>query len=154
MRALFAHLTSAFNAVEDARILVLPPPPIQGIGNAGGFTLQVELRDGSSDFVKLQSLTQTIVSNAQSQSALQRVNTSFRATAPQFRIDVDRVKTQTVHLSVDQVFSALSSYIGASFVSQITKFGGIFQVYVQADAEFRQRLEDIELLTVRNQTAR
>src|SRR5262245_30885828 len=151
LRALFVRLTAAFNVVEDARILVLPPPPIQGIGNAGGFTLQVELRDGSSDFVKLQSLTQTIVSNAQSQSALQRVNTSFRATAPQFRIDVDRVKAQTVQLTIDQVFSALSSYIGASFVSQITKFGRTFQVYVQADAEFRQRLQDIELLAVRNQ---
>src|SRR5262249_54494567 len=117
LRALFVRLTAAFNVVEDARILVLPPQPIQGSGNAGGFTLQVELRDGSSDFVKLQSLTQTIVSNAQSQSVLQRVNSSFRAIAPQFRIDVDRVKAQTVHLSVDQVFSALSSYIGASFVS-------------------------------------
>jgi len=151
LRALFARLNAAFSAVEDARILVLPPPPIQGIGNAGGFTLQVELRDGSSDFVKLQSLTQTIVGNAQSQSALQRVSSSFRAVAPQFRIEVDRVKAQTVHLSVDQVFSALSSYIGASFVSQITKFGRTFQVYVQADAEFRQNLKDIELLAVRNQ---
>src|SRR5262252_1309979 len=151
LRALFVRLNAAFNAVEDARILVLPPPPIQGIGNAGGFTLQIELRDGSSDFAKLQSLTQTIVSNAQSQSALQRVNTSFRAMAPQFRIDVDRVKAQAVHLSVDQVFSALSSYIGASFVSQITKFGRTFQVYVQADAEFRERLQDVELLSVRNQ---
>ena len=151
LRALFVRLTAAFNIVEDARILVLPPPPIQGIGNAGGFTLQIELRDSSSDFVKLQSLTQTIVSNAQSQSALQRVNSSFRAIAPQFRVEVDRVKAQTVHLSVDQVFSALSSYIGVSFVSQITKFGRTFQVYVQADAEFRQRLQDIELLAVRNQ---
>jgi HAE1 family hydrophobic/amphiphilic exporter-1 len=151
LRALFVHLTAALNAVEDARVLVLPPPPIQGIGNAGGFTLQVELRDGSSDFSKLQSLTQTIVSNAQSQSALQRVNSSFRANAPQFRIEVDRVKAQRVHLTVDQVFSALSSYIGASFVSQITKFGRTFQVYVQADAEFRQRLQDIELMAVRNQ---
>ena len=151
LRSLFVRLNAAFNAIEDARILFLPPPPIQGIGNAGGFTLQVELRDGSSDFAKLQSLTQTIVGNAQSQSALQRVNSSFRAIAPQFRIDVDRVKVQTVHLSTDQVFSALSSYIGASFVSQITKFGRTFQVYVQADAEFRQRLQDIELLAVRNQ---
>ena len=151
LRALIVRLTAAFDAVEDARVLVLPPPPIQGIGNAGGFTLQVELRDGSSDFAKLQSLTQTIVSNAQSQSALQRVNSSFRATAPQYRIEVDRVKAQAVRLSVDQVFSALSSYVGASFVSQITKFGRTFQVYVQADAEFRERLQNIELLTVRNQ---
>jgi HAE1 family hydrophobic/amphiphilic exporter-1 len=151
LRALFARLTAALSVVEDARILVLPPPPIQGIGNAGGFTMQVELQDGSSDFAKLQSLTQTIVANAQSQSGLQRVNSSFRGTAPQLRVEVDRVKAETVHLSVDQVFSALAGCMGASYVSQITKFGRTFQVYVQADAEFRQRPQDIELLTVRNQ---
>jgi HAE1 family hydrophobic/amphiphilic exporter-1 len=151
LRTLFVRLTAALNAVEDARILVLPPPPIQGIGNAGGFTMQIELRDGSSDFAKLQSITQTIVADAQSQSGLERVNSSFRATAPQFRVDVDRVKAETVHLSVDQVFAALSGYMGASYVSQITKFGRTFQVYVQADAAFRRRPQDIELLTVRNQ---
>jgi hydrophobic/amphiphilic exporter-1 (mainly G- bacteria), HAE1 family len=151
LRALFMRLTAALNVVEDARILVLPPPPIQGIGNAGGFTMQIELRDGSSDFAKLQSITQTIVANAQSQSGLQRVSSSFRATAPQIRVEVDRVKAETVHLSVDQVFAALSGYMGASYVSQITKFGRTFQVYVQADAEFRRHPQDIELLTVRNQ---
>jgi len=68
LRSLFAGLTAALNAVEDARILVLPPPPIQGIGNAGGFTMVVELRDGSSDFAKLQTVTGAIVANAQTQS--------------------------------------------------------------------------------------
>ena len=61
-----------------------------------------ELRDGSTDFAKLQSVTSAIVGNAQSQSALQHVSTTFRATAPQVRIDVDRAKAQTVHVSVDQ----------------------------------------------------
>ncbi len=79
-----AGLSQALDAV-DARVIVLPPPPIQGIGNAGGFTMQVELRDGSTDLAKLQSITNTIVANAQSQSALQRVSTSFRAIAPQMR---------------------------------------------------------------------
>jgi hydrophobic/amphiphilic exporter-1 (mainly G- bacteria), HAE1 family len=146
----FPRLASALDAV-DARVVVLPPPPIQGIGNAGGFTLQVELRDGSTDFAKLQNVTNTIVANAQSQSALQRVSTSFRAVAPQFRIDVDRVKAQTLHVSVDQVFSALSTYLGSDFVSQFNKFGRVFQVYAQADARFRLRPRDIENLSVRNQ---
>ncbi len=93
LRTIFARLTPALDAV-DGRVNVLPPPPIQGIGNAGGFTLQIELRDGSTDFAKLQSMTNAVVANAQSQSALQRVATSFRATAPQLRIDVDRVKAR------------------------------------------------------------
>ncbi len=106
LRTIFARLTPALDAV-DARVVVLPPPPIQGIGNAGGFTMQVELRDGSTDFAKLQSITNAMVAHAQSQSALQRVSTSFRAIAPQLRITVDRVKAETLHVPVDQVFSTL-----------------------------------------------
>jgi hydrophobic/amphiphilic exporter-1 (mainly G- bacteria), HAE1 family len=149
LRAIFARLTQALNAV-DARVVVLPPPPIQGIGNAGGFTMQVELRDGSSDMAKLQSITNAIVANAQSQSALQRVSTSFRALAPQLRVDVDRVKAQTLHVSVDQVFSTLATYFGSTYVVQFNKFGRVFQVYAQADAQYRLRPRDIENLSVRN----
>ncbi len=77
--------------------------------------------------------------NAQSQSALQHVLTTFRATAPQVRIDVDRAKAQTVHVSVDQVFSTLATYFGSTYVQQFNKFGRVFQVYAQADAAFRLR---------------
>ncbi len=150
LRAIFGRLTPALDAV-DARLVVLPPPPIQGIGNAGGFTMQVELRDGSTDFAKLQSITNAMVAHAQSQSALQRVSTSFRAIAPQLRITVDRVKAETLHVPVDQVFSTLATYSGSTFVSQFNKFGRVFQVYAQADAKFRLRPRDLENLTVRNQ---
>jgi HAE1 family hydrophobic/amphiphilic exporter-1 len=150
LRTVFTRLAPALDAV-DARVVVLPPPPIQGIGNAGGFTMQVELRDGSTDFAKLQNVTNTMVANAQSQSALQRVSTSFRAVAPQFRIEVDRVKAETLHVPVDQVFSTLATYLGSTYVSQFNKFGRVFQVYAQADAQFRLRPREIENLWVRNQ---
>ena len=113
--------------------------------------MQVELRDGSTDFAKLQSVTNAIVANAQSQSALQRVSTTFRAVAPQIRVDVDRVKAETVHVSVDAVFATLATYFGSTFVEQFNKFGRVFQVYVQADAPFRLRPRDVENLYVRNQ---
>jgi len=149
LRTVFPRLAAALNAV-DARMVVLPPPPIQGIGNAGGFTMQIELRDGSTDFAKLQSITNAVVANAQSQSALQRVSTSFRAIAPQLRVTVDRVKAETLHVAVDQIFSTLATYSGSTFVEQFNKFGRVFQVYAQADAKFRLRPRDLENLTVRN----
>ena len=90
--------------IEEARILVVPPPPIQGIGNAAGFAMQVELRDGNSDFGKLQAITNAMVANGQSQSALQRVSSSFRSMVPQFDIEIDRIKTQTLHVTTDQIF--------------------------------------------------
>ncbi|MGC2083896.1 MAG: efflux RND transporter permease subunit, partial [Bradyrhizobium sp.] len=152
LRSLVYGLNDKMAAVTEARVLVLPPPPIQGIGNAAGFAMQVELRDGNSDYAKLQAITSTVVANAQSQSALQRVQSPFRAMVPQFDIEVDRVKTQTLHVTTDQVFSTLASYLGASYVNQFNKFGRVFQVYVQADAKFRLNAHDLENMMVRNQS--
>ncbi|CCD95569.1 multidrug efflux system protein [Bradyrhizobium sp. ORS 375] len=152
LRSLVFGLNDKLADVIEARSLVLPPPPIQGIGNAAGFAMQVELRDGNSDYAKLQAMTSAIVASAQSQSALQRVQSPFRAMVPQFDIEIDRVKTQTLHVTTDQVFSALSSYLGASYVNQFNKFGRVFQVYVQADSAARLTPRQIESLMVRNQS--
>jgi HAE1 family hydrophobic/amphiphilic exporter-1 len=148
--SLFNGLNQRLSVIEEARILVVPPPPIQGIGNAAGFAMQVELRDGNADYGKLQAVTNAIVANGQTQSALQRVSSSFRSMVPQFDVEIDRVKTQTLHVTTDQVFQTLSSYLGASFVNQFNKFGRTFQVYTQADAQYRLTLRDIENMMVRN----
>jgi HAE1 family hydrophobic/amphiphilic exporter-1 len=150
LRSLFVGLNEKLSAIPEARILVIPPPPIQGIGNAAGFAMQVQLRDGNADFGKLQAITNTIVADAQTQSALQRVSSSFRSMVPQFDVEVDRVKTQTLHVTTDQIFSTLSSYLGSSFVNQFTKFGRTFQVYAQADSIYRLTPRDIENMMVRN----
>jgi hydrophobic/amphiphilic exporter-1 (mainly G- bacteria), HAE1 family len=151
LRSLVYGLNDKLSTILEARALVLPPPPIQGIGNAAGFAMQVELRDGNSDFSKLQALTQAMVANAQTQSALQRVQSPFRATVPQLDVEVDRIKTQTLHVTTDQVFSTLASYLGSSYVNQFNKFGRVFQVYAQADSQFRLTTRDIANMMVRNQ---
>jgi HAE1 family hydrophobic/amphiphilic exporter-1 len=151
LRSLVVGLNKKLETIAEARIFVLPPPPIQGIGNAAGFAMQIELRDGNSDFGKLQAVTQAVVANAETQSALQRVSSPFRSMVPQFDIEIDRIKTQTLHVTTDQVFSTLASYLGSSYVNQFNKFGRTFQVYAQADAQFRLTTKDIANLTVRNQ---
>src|SRR5690348_17329668 len=150
LRSLVYGLNDKVATIKEARTLVLPPPPIQGIGNAAGFAMQVELRDGNSDFAKLQAITGEMVRSAQSQSALQRVQSPFRATVPQFDVEIDRIKTQTLHITTDQVFSALAGYMGSSYVNQFNKFGRVFQVYTQADPNSRLTLRDIQNMTVRN----
>src|SRR5262249_52592604 len=102
LRGLLTRLNAAFAELLEARIIVLPPPPIQGIGNAAGFALAVELRDGSFDFGKLQGITGSVVAAAQGQSALQRVSSSFRAGVPQLDITVDRAKAEALHVTPDQ----------------------------------------------------
>jgi hydrophobic/amphiphilic exporter-1 (mainly G- bacteria), HAE1 family len=150
LRSLFQTFNREFAAIEEARVVVFPPPPIQGIGNAGGFAMQIQLRDGSFDLVKLQSIVNTVIKDAQTQSGLQRVTTSFRSMVPQVKVDVDRAKAETLQVPIDDVFSTLAAYLGSSYVDQFNKFGRVFQVYVQADSQFRLRPEDVELLPVRN----
>lgn len=150
LRSLFVGLNEKMSVIPEARILVIPPPPIQGIGNAAGFAMQLQLRDGNADYGKLQAIAGAIVANAQTQSALQRVSSSFRSMVPQFDVEVDRVKTQTLHVTTDQIFSTLSSYLGSTYINQFNKFGRTFQVYAQADSQFRLTPRDIEQLMVRN----
>jgi hydrophobic/amphiphilic exporter-1 (mainly G- bacteria), HAE1 family len=151
LRSLVVGLNQAMSGILEARVIILPPPPIQGIGNAAGFAMQLELRDGSFDFGKLQGITAAVVSSGQSQSSLQRVSSPFRASVPEIDIEVDRLKAETLHVTTDQIFSTLASYLGSSYVDQFNRFGRTFQIYVQADASFRLRPADIETLTVRNQ---
>jgi len=148
--SLLQQFNREFAAITEARIVVLPPPPIQGIGNAGGFAMQLELLDGSFDLTKLQTTTNAVVKDAQTQSGLQRVTSSYRSNVPQLKVDVDRAKAETLQVSIDDVFATLGAYLGSSFVDQFNKFGRVFQVYVQADSQFRLRPEDVELLPVRN----
>ena len=150
LRSLFEQFNRDFAAITEARIVVFPPPPIQGIGNAAGFAMQLELRDGSFDLAKLQTTTNAVIKDAQTQSGLQRVTSSFRSTVPQLKVDVDRAKAETLQVSIDDVFTTLGAYLGSSYVDQFNKFGRVFQVYVQADSQFRLRSQDIEQLPVRN----
>jgi HAE1 family hydrophobic/amphiphilic exporter-1 len=83
--------------------------------------------------------------------ALQRVQSPSRAMVPQINVGIDRIKTQTLHVTTDQVFSALSTYLGSSYVNQFNKFGRVFQVYTQADSGFRLTERDIANMMVRNQ---
>lgn len=151
LHTLYNTLNERLSTIKDGSVNVLPPPPIQGIGNAAGFTLQVELRDGSFDLAKLQAAAGSIVRAARAQPAIQRVFTSFHANAPQYRVELDREKMQTFMLDPDQVFSTLASYIGSSYVGQFNKFGRVFQVYAQGESSFRLSPDDILGLKVRNQ---
>ncbi|CAH2601313.1 Efflux pump membrane transporter BepG [Rhodovastum atsumiense] len=151
LRAVYAQLSQGLQAVDEAATFILVPPAIQGIGNASGLTLQLELRDGSFDLGKLQGLTRTVIANAQTQSGLTHLASPFRAGVPHLEIEVDRVKAESLHVPVGSVFQTLATYVGSSFVDQFTRFGRSFQVYAQADSTFRLRPADIERLSVRNE---
>jgi hydrophobic/amphiphilic exporter-1 (mainly G- bacteria), HAE1 family len=150
LRSIVLHIAKEVQVLQDGRAFPLVPPPIQGIGNAGGFQMQVEQRDGSFDYVKLQAATNNVVEQATTQSGLANLVTTFRAGAPHVRVEIDRAKAETLKVSIGEVFTTLSSYLGSTFVNRFNKFGLSLQVFLQADSPYRTKPEDILKLQVRN----
>ncbi len=145
------HLQDKLNAAPDGRLFVLAPPPIQGIGNAGGFQMQTVLLGGSFDYQKLSDAANAIVAKANANPGLQHVLTTFRPGAPQVAVTVDRDRAETLRVSVGDVFDALSSYLGSTYVNEFYKYGQVFQVYMQADSKYRLHPDDLLNLYVRSQ---
>jgi hydrophobic/amphiphilic exporter-1 (mainly G- bacteria), HAE1 family len=152
--AIQAKLTRALADLPDGQAFVFAPPPIPSLGSTSGFTMQVELRDGSSDYVQLQNIARTIATNAEAQSALEGVDTSFRASVPQVRLVIDRTKAERLQVAVGDVFAALGAYLGSYYVNQFNLFGHNFQVYAQAEGSARIRESDIEKLTVKSASSK
>jgi len=145
------HLQTRLNAAPDGRLFVVAPPPIQGIGNAGGFQMQLEMLGGSFNYQKLNEVAQQIIKDASADPQLQHVLTTFRPGAPQVVVTVDRARAETLRVSVGDVFKVLSSYLGSTYVNQFNKFGQLFQVYVQADSKYRLKPDDLLNLYVKSQ---
>jgi HAE1 family hydrophobic/amphiphilic exporter-1 len=149
--SIYKNMQKAVANLPDGKPIVLPPPPIQGIGNAGGFQMQVELLGGSTDYQKLGNLTDQIVAEAAKDPALGNAATTFFTEAPHVTLALDRDRAQTLRVSVGDIFSTLTDYVGSTYVNQFNKFGQSLQVYVQADSHFRLRPEDLLNLYVRSQ---
>ena len=150
LRSIVMHIAQATQSLQDGRAFPLVPPAIQGVGNAGGFQMQVEQKDGSFDYVKLQNATENLIQNADTQSALANLITSFRAGAPHVRVEIDRSKAETLKVSIGDVFTTLSSYLGSAYVNRFNKFGLSLMVFLQAESPYRTKPEDILKLQVKN----
>ena len=142
-------LRAKFDAIEEARVVAVTPPPIAGLGQLGGLQMMIEDREGRG-IKMLQPVMGELLRAAQAQSGLGFSATTFSALSPQLFLDIDRTKAQSLGVSMDSVFGALQSYLGSSYVNLFTKFDQSFQVYVQADAPYRRGIEDIQNLYVRN----
>ncbi|MBX9701221.1 MAG: efflux RND transporter permease subunit, partial [Acetobacteraceae bacterium] len=151
LRSIYFRLTHALEEIEAMTSIILVPPPIQGIGQASGFTMMVQLRDGNFDWPRLEAITGEVVRRAGTQSGIGRVQTPFRASTPQLTVEVNRTKAEELQVTVGQVFETIAAFLGSNYVGQITRFGRVFQVYVQADSAARTLPEDIRRLYVRNQ---
>jgi HAE1 family hydrophobic/amphiphilic exporter-1 len=152
LQVLYTQLNEIAKNTLGAKVLVVIPPPIQGLGLSGGFQMQIELQDGSFDYRKLQEVTDQLISRSKQVPEVQKLMTSFRASVPQIAAPINRTKSETLGVPVGDAFAALQTYLGSSYVNLFTKFGQVFQVYVQADAPSRMSIEDVRNYYVRNQS--
>ena len=144
-RALFAKV----GAIQEAFMVVVQPPPVSGIGNAGGFRMMVEDRSGAG-LGALQGAVYAMMARAAQTPGLQQVFSLFEISTPQLYLDIDRVKAQLLGINIADVFSTLQVQIGSLYVNDFNLFGRTFRVQAQAEAGHRLEPKDVLALRVRN----
>jgi multidrug efflux pump len=147
--AIMAAVRQKFAGIQDARVLVFPPPPVRGIGNAGGFKIQIQDRRGAG-LPALQAATDQLISKGRSGHGLVGLFTSFRSQVPQIYLNIDRRKVETLDVPIDSVFSTLQAYLGSTYVNDFNFVNRTNQVNIQADARYRIQPESIGQLYTRN----
>ncbi len=147
--AIAGQLNQKFGAIEEAFVMVFPPPAVMGLGTIGGFKMQLEDRAGLG-YEALYEATQALVGRAWQTPGLAGVFSSYQINVPQLYADIDRVKAKRMGVSMTDVFDTMQVYLGSLYVNDFNRFGRTYQVKMQADAQFRMRTEDIAQLKVRN----
>ena len=144
-----ADLRKRLSVIQDAYVLTIPPPPVQGIGNAGGFKMMLQDRAGlGSD--ALARAAQTLVAAANRDPHFAGVFTLFNTRSPSIYADIDREKAEKVGLTPTDVFSTLQVYLGSQYVNDFNYLGRTYEVIAQADGSFRRDANDIGRLKARN----
>jgi hydrophobe/amphiphile efflux-1 (HAE1) family protein len=144
-RTLFGKLA----AIQEALVFVVAPPPVMGIGNAGGFRMEIEDRVGRGPEALLDAANAMMARAAQAPGLVQ-VFSLFENSTPQLYLDIDRTKAQMLGINLPDVFSALQIYLGSSYVNDFNLFGRTFRVTAQAIADARMSTKDVLAIRVRN----
>jgi hydrophobe/amphiphile efflux-1 (HAE1) family protein len=137
--------------VKDAFFIAFEPPPIEGLGQTGGFEAYIQSK-GRGDAKELEKVTQEFVAVASQRKELRNVLTTYSASVPQIRVDLDRDKAKMLGVPVSDVFDTLQSTFGALYVNDFNRSGRVFQVQVQSEPRFRAYPEDIRNVYVRSQS--
>ena len=147
--AIAAEINKRMGSIQDAFVMVFPPPPVNGLGTIGGFKLMIEDR-GNLGFDQLYQATQAVQMKAWQDPKLAGVFSSFKINVPQLYADVDRTKAKQLGVPLETIYQTLQINLGSYYVNDFNQFGRTYQVRVQADAPFRSHAEDIAQLKVRN----
>jgi multidrug efflux pump len=147
--AIVQDLNMRFASIQEAFVAIFPPPPVQGLGQVGGFKLYVEDRAGVG-FEELYSQLQGALGQGRQIPSLAGLFSGFQVSVPQIDANVDRERAKTYGVNVTDVFETLQVYLGSLYANDFNRFGRTYQVNVQAESEFRLQPDQIPRLKTRN----
>jgi multidrug efflux pump len=149
--AVAGQLNGAFAGIQDAFIVMFPPPPVEGLGTTGGFKLQLEDR-ASLGYDAMDGAVKAFMEKVSQAPEIAGTFTSWQVNVPQLYADIDRTKARQLNVPVTDIFDTMQIYLGSLYANDFNKFGRTYSVRVQADAPYRARAEDVGLLKVRSTT--
>ena len=135
--------------IEEAFIIVVPPPPVRGIGTSGGFKMMVQEKIGA-EVGRVLASTYDLMGKARQNPKLAGVYTTFSNSSPQIYLAIDRQKAQVLNVPISNIFETLQFNLGTAYVNDFNAFGRVYQVRAQADQQFRLDENDINQLRVRS----
>ena len=137
--------------IKDANVVIIPPPPIRGIGQAAGFSMQIEQGNTSDDIHQFENVVKSFVAASHKNPAISTAFSYFSAHTPSYDLTVEREKCEKLGVNVNDVFTTMQAYMGSLFVNNFTLYNRTFHVVVQADTTFRALISDMNRYYVRNQ---
>ena len=148
VKAIIGAAYGEFAKIPEALILAFNAPSIRGLGATGGFSLQVQDPSGG-DFNKFSDVTQEFIGKARQHPAIGAIGTSFRVSAPRLFAHVDRERAKSLGVPISEVFDTLQAYFGNLYVNDFLKFGRVYRVQTEAEAQYRSTPDDISKIYVR-----
>jgi HAE1 family hydrophobic/amphiphilic exporter-1 len=149
VEVLMANMQRYLFTIQEGVSFAFGPPPINGLGNATGFSMELQDRGGVG-LQQLQTFANDMVAAGTQSPVVDRLNQNFTANVPQLFVDVDRNRVKTYGVPLQSVFNTLQTNLGSAYVNDFNIFGRTWKVQVQADEQFRSRISDIDRLEVRN----
>ncbi len=147
---IMAELNKVFaKEITSGTAIAFGPPPIPGLGTGAGFSMFIQDRAGNTPEY-LQEQTNAFVAAARKRPEIGRVNSTFNATSPQIKLEVDRQKAMKLGVPLSTVNTTIGAFLGGAYVNDFNRFGRQYKVYVQADASYRVKPEDLSMAYVRN----
>lgn len=135
--------------ITDATVIVFGPPPIQGLGSGAGFTMMLQDKAGNTpEYLSKQA--QKFIAAASKRPEIGKAYTLFRSNVPQKSIQVDKEKVQKLGIPLQEVNGAISAYLGGAFINNFNAFGRQYRAYIQSEADYRMKPDDINQYFVRD----